>query len=188
MTAYKHPNLFIISMSDNIIKNERRDIYSLHLLKAICAICVVILHVPPVGLRLAILPFCRIAVPCFLLVSGYFLVGSEGISQDRIKRATLKIIKLILFSNFVYLCFRSFENYVNNGTWVLDKWMTFDFWIDNLIGGGSLCGPLWYLNSYCQGLIVLYLVCRFSNKLTINMIKFFYHCCSFLFFLPAITL
>lgn len=84
---------------------------SLYILKAICALFVVFLHIPSISLEGAVLqPLLRIAVPCFLMISGYYIVSDRKIREEKVKRQCRKIVQLLIvgnlaFAGFVIFCF-----------------------------------------------------------------------------------
>ena len=59
----------------NIVE-QRKSISSLYVLKAICAFLVVIIHFP-MKYGYYFYPIVRIAVPCFFMISGYFLYSDN---------------------------------------------------------------------------------------------------------------
>lgn len=60
----------------NILKIGGNEAF--YILKAFCACWVVFLHLPGISKEsLLFLPFLRIAVPCFFMISGYYLVSNN---------------------------------------------------------------------------------------------------------------
>jgi len=58
-------------------KTQKKDIPGLFALKALCALFVVIIHVPFIG-KDTLAPIIRIAVPCFFMISGFFLYSGNA--------------------------------------------------------------------------------------------------------------
>nr|WP_302830143.1 acyltransferase family protein [uncultured Bacteroides sp.] len=54
----------------------KKEIQSIYVLKAICALLVVGIHVPSM-LTNPLSPITRMAVPCFFMISGYFIVSNK---------------------------------------------------------------------------------------------------------------
>lgn len=79
---------------------RREAISSLYVLKAICAFIVVACHSP---MKAFPMPFHDIAVPCFFMITGYFLY-SEDVAKT-VKKAfqnAKKVLGILLFFTCVY--------------------------------------------------------------------------------------
>lgn len=137
------------------INGGQQGIYNL---KALCALFVVIYHVPMLwGAQLT--PLAGVAVPCFFMISGYFLYS--GIQNEEIKKARRwikKILFIILFLNVFYL-------FVNYESVVRRYESSCDFYIPMLFHGGLISGVLWYLTAFWEALVVFIIVRCFSSKL-----------------------
>ena len=71
-----------------------------YILKAFCACWVVFLHLPGISKEsLLFLPFLRIAVPCFFMISGYYLVSNNDLDGDKVTVQLKKVVRLVVFSN-----------------------------------------------------------------------------------------
>ena len=77
--------------------------YSLDVLKCICALLVVFLHIPS-ELTYYYMPLTRIAVPVFFMISGYCIVGND--IEGKIKRSISRLLWLILWSSAIYILAR----------------------------------------------------------------------------------
>lgn len=138
-----------------------REIPALQMLKALAAFAIVDIHFPT-GI-INVLPLDRTAVPIFLMITGYFLLNSEGqLTLSRIKRTLIKVVKLDLIAQLIYLVL----SIVEVTFWQPDK-MEFRFstkaLIQVLLVGDSWGGVLWYLHGVAQAMIVLYLLVRFKR-------------------------
>ncbi len=129
------------------------ELPSLMALKAICAFTVIQIHVIT-DYKIYILPFYRIVVPIFFMISGYFLLNSSGdVNPDRIKRAVVKMIKIIVGINIIYA-----------GYWLIhaipkDNFSLFtslDSWIRFILYGDTFCYALWYLECYLEALLIIW--------------------------------
>lgn len=145
----------------------KREIQSLYVLKALSAFFVVLIHFP-LSCQALITPVIRTAVPVFFIISGYFLVASDGsISKDKVKRGIVKMIKYVLLYNCLFVVF----NYLFYGyATVYDelKW---------LLATAVLASPfgyhLWYLTAYLQVLIYLYVAMYIKRKFMFQVAPFF---------------
>lgn len=137
---------------------------SIYILKAICACFVVFIHIPDINNEvLLILPFIRIAVPCFFMISGFYLVSGEDISALKVKKQIIRILKVIIFSNAIYLIYWIISNVVQERPILDSSWLTLRFWGRWLLVGDNICYPLWYLTSYMQVLLIIRLVLVFRR-------------------------
>lgn len=76
-------------------------VYGLDILKALCAFCVIIIHAPFFGkIDDYIDALCRIAVPVFFLITGYFYTDAQ-----RQKRELAQIKKIFLLCFFSYVLY-----------------------------------------------------------------------------------
>lgn len=134
------------------------EIPSLQILKFICSIFVIQIHVPS-GLSWLIVPFCRVAVPIFFMISGYFLLSNDGhIDSTKIKRTLLKIIRIAIPIQILYmlyhLCICIYVHPEKMGEMFIDPWS----WIRLILFGDQFCGALWYLNAYMYSLCILLMI------------------------------
>lgn len=79
----------------NAQSDGRKEIPSLYVLKALCALFVVMIHTDFVG-KAYLSPVIRIAVPCFYILSGYFLYA--GNAQKECSRAWRWVKKAFLLA------------------------------------------------------------------------------------------
>lgn len=147
---------------DNFINKNKKRYESLDFIKAICAIMVIILHVPirgNIGLEISVLS--RTAVPIFFLISGFLfsIKNSKGINMNNdIKRQLNNIVRISLVSFLVYFFFEfnkkdilSFLNLKN-----ILKLIIFN--------EPSVGGHLWYLFAYIYILIIFLLVQKYKKE------------------------
>lgn len=139
-----------------------RELTGLQILKFLCALMVVEIHIPSFG-HPYLLPFCRIAVPVFFLISGYFMMDREGfIRKDKIKRIFIKILRLTVFVNVCYLFYRFLSCLrIDDG---FDKtFLNYKFWGRIFLTGDGAACQLWYLTAYLQLLIIFYAAIRIKR-------------------------
>jgi|GEM_PF-1907424 hypothetical protein len=132
-----------------------------YILKAFCACWVVFLHLPGISKEsLLFLPFLRIAVPCFFMISGYYLVSNNDLDRDKVIIQLKKVVHLVLFYNGLFLLWKMFSNYLLLLPIVDEKWGLMEFWLEWLLKGDNICYPFWYLTAYFQVLIILWIVSK----------------------------
>lgn len=130
---------------------------SLYILKAICALFVVLLHIPSISFEGAVLqPILRIAVPCFLMISGYYIVSDRKIREEKVKRQCRKIVQLLIVGNLAFAGFVIVNNIILNQPIFPIGWQTPKFWINLILFGDVICYPFWYLTSYFQALLLIW--------------------------------
>lgn len=136
-----------------LYRSEISDIPALNLLKLICAFMVVGIHIDFI-LNPYVKFLYRIAVPVFYIISGYFIVDQTGkLSMLRLKKTVVKVVKLIVISNLVYYAF--FALVSHRFSYPL---------LPTIIEGKTICGALWYLNSYLECLLVMILLVRLNKE------------------------
>lgn len=127
----------------------------IHVLKFICAIMVICIHCD--GMIPHLKPLCRVAVPIFCMISGYFIINDKGtLSEDRIKRVFFKVLNITIIAKLIYI----FVNYIQFKLGWIDVVFPkdFDYYLRFLITGKTEFGfHLWYLWAYLQALVVIWL-------------------------------
>lgn len=100
--------------------------------------------------------FDGIAVPIFLMITGYFLFSPRAeVVASRALRSSLKILPAILILNLVYLLPLLWRGDSPIGSmYDLVKW---------LLVGKKIEGVLWYLTALAYALLVVYTVCRLGG-------------------------
>lgn len=140
-------------------KTQKKDIPGLFALKALCALFVVIIHVPFIG-KDTLAPIIRIAVPCFFMISGFFLYsGNAQTETTKAWKWVKKAFMLAFFINLFYFLFSS----------ILGNFNIISF-IKSFITGDSVAGHLWYLTALWQGLILFILTRKYLNPYIIHLI------------------
>jgi surface polysaccharide O-acyltransferase-like enzyme len=138
-----------------------REIPALQMLKALAAFAIVDIHFGNGFIRT--LPLDRTAVPIFLMITGYFLLNADGyLTLSRIKHTLIKVVKLDLIAQLIYLVMSIIEV----AFWTPEK-MDLRFstkaLIEVVLVGNSWGGVLWYLHGVAQALVVLYLLVRYNR-------------------------
>ncbi len=134
---------------------DKRNFDSLHILKAICAFLVIVHHSYLFGQHYTA-PIRVTMVPCFFMISGFFLYRNcirdefAKIKQWCIK-ALIWLISLGIFYSITNCIFR-------------DSQFPLKAQLYNIFTGSSICVVLWYLSALWQGLIIIHLTTRLSQK------------------------
>lgn len=138
-----------------------KRIYSLDSLRIICALLIICIHCPIYSYKDYILPICRIGVPIFFIISGYFLYSKDKVqTKIHIKRSIIKISKVYIFSLILFFIY-SLINSINTNDFSsisIGPWKLFIF----ITQCSSLFFPydyhLWFLIALIQGLILFYTI------------------------------
>lgn len=150
-------------MSKRGIKLEEtkgKRLNDLDVLKVICAFLVICIHISYKGnLGNTITPLCRIAVPIFFMIIGYFYYKTSKSPLKQIK----KVLILIILANCLYFVF----GIMINGQIELP---TKEDIVKSLIFNSSpFAFHLWYLNALLYVLIIVYI----ADKLNIRKKMYF---------------
>ncbi len=141
----------------------RKEISSLYILKTLCALFVVMIHTPFWGKDI-LSPIIRCAVPCFFLISGYFLYSDElKKTREKLLKTLKKIFVAILVTNAVYLICKLINGRIFSWGEITDIFIT----------GESICLPLWYLTAYAWALVFLLIFLRKTDRLLVVFPIFF---------------
>lgn len=147
MTALSHQN------STGLAYPGGYELPSLMALKAFCAFVVIQIHVIT-DYKIYILPFYRVVVPIFFMISGYFMLDSSGgVSTGKIKRAIVKMIKIIIGINIIYATYWLIHAFL------IDNFSLFTLpksWIRLILYGDTFCYALWYLGCYLEVLLIIW--------------------------------
>lgn len=146
-----------------------KDLPGLQILKLLGAIAVIHLHASNVfGPAWNIV--WRLAVPCFFMISGYFMLNRLGqLEHSRIERTLKKMIKLIVLASMIYLAIKWSIDYmldaVSPGKFshLLDSTQSPQFWTRLFLFGDGAEAHLWYIMAYAQLLALLWLVVKIKS-------------------------
>lgn len=130
--------------------------YSLDSLKCLCAVLIVFLHVRT-PYSACYLPLTRCAVPCFLLVSGYLLMGPN--MEGRIIRSSQRILKLIVWSSILFAFVEFIKGHGDFTSVIPSRKDWFDFFVFNDNPWGF---HLWYLGAYLYVLFICFFIERYK--------------------------
>ena len=131
---------------------------SIDVLKLICAFLIVCIHIPPEiggGYSVAL---CRIGVPIFLMISGYFYRKEKAIGQIK------KIGTLFIEANLLYVAWSLLYGPVSGNYPAVGIKAVLKFIFLNVSPFG---GHLWYLGAILYVLIVVYVVDKTGVRRTL---------------------
>jgi len=141
------------------ISPQRQSIDSLYVLKFLAACSIILIHVPTIKV---LLPISRLGVPCFFMISGYFLYDQEHfINTEKVKKVLKKIAIITLKIHIIYFIIVTLLNFLYDGDcrikwndWIFDAKVIFygestPFYIYNNI-------VFWYLTAYIETLLIFY--------------------------------
>ena len=139
---------------------ENKRLSNLDVLKAICAFLVICIHISYKDkLGNIVTPLCRIAVPIFFMITGFFYYKTSKKPLKQIK----KVFILIILSNLLYFVF---EMILNGNPKIPSK----EDIKNSLLYNSSPFGfHLWYLNALLYVLIIVYL----ADKIKIRKFLYF---------------
>lgn len=138
------------------LKNLNMDIY-----RMLASIMIVAIHIYPLAAfhdgidYLFTRVLFRIAVPLFLMITGYYLLPKAETNLSILKKYTIKIIKIYIFSILLYLPINLYNGYFQN------------FSILSLIKDIFITGTfyhLWYFPALLYGLWILYFILKIKDK------------------------
>ena len=146
------------------VELKQGSIASLYVLKAICAFLVVVIHFP-MKYGYYFYPIVRIAVPCFFMISGYFLYNDNREKMlTNLKRALRKTLKVTIFAYAFYILTAAFISLIFGGR--VNFGLGLELikscsWITFILAGPQIgAGHLWYLVAYIETLLVIWLFAR----------------------------
>lgn len=128
--------------------------------RLIAAALVILIHSPLPGVVGNIIEsVARIAVPFFFMVSGYFAFGLE---RDRLKRQTVKTLKLLIWSVAVYFAWELLWSlYKGTTVTVLKTYFSLETLFETFVlNTGTLLGHLWFV----LALLYCYIIYRLFYK------------------------
>ena len=148
-------NLFSKDTTPHLVYQGGKDIEGLKLLKFICAVLVVQIHVYSFA-QSFLLPLCRIAVPIFFMVTGYFLPNSKSgvITYPKLRKSFWKVFKITVWAQVIWILFLAFCSFRRIDTFV-ERYGTIDNLIRFILYGDIFGFMLWYLNTLLQTLLLV---------------------------------
>ena len=177
----------------------RESVFSLYILKAVSAVLIVFIHLPGIGLEATVLqPLMRIGVPCFFMITGYFLIDWESVLQSqrdnifhscsssrRVIEQIYKVLVLTVKINIIYWFLLALKRYVYDC-----PIFSFDITSSNdyikllriLFVGDVIDSVFWYLTSLWEALVVIYFLLKVFRGDSNKTFKFLFLCTPLLLF------
>lgn len=125
---------------------------NLDLLKFLCAVLVVFLHIKT-PYQQYILPLTRCAVPCFLIISGYFLFNADHVKfQTGLKKNIKKIFRIFIWSSLLFAVVKFMFALKQHDFSFLSLKALINFVVFN---ENPFCGHLWYIGAYLYTLLIV---------------------------------
>jgi len=105
--------------------NVAKKYDSIDFFKGICCIACVFIHYNfPGELGIAVKTVCRIAVPFFFFVSGYFFLNKDNvITKERLKSKINHILKMLFYSGIFYAIFCVIGYKVMSKSWTISNFV-----------------------------------------------------------------
>jgi len=142
---------------NNLCYHGNKELPGLYILKLLAALMVIQIHIGT-PLRFMVLPLCRIAVPAFFMISGYFLPDNHGdITRNRVGRSLSKILKITLLANAVYIGYQMLGCVLHPGMFAC-RFLNIKFWLQLFLVGNVASIHLWYLTAFLETYIVLWIM------------------------------
>ena len=151
----------------------RKQLAAIDIAKYVSALLVVCIHTFPfIDINETfntyfIQTVCRMAVPFFFTISGYFffrkLTNDEEENKELLKRYLFRLLKIYLIWTVIYLPYTIY-NYVSAGT----GWIGIISYLRNFLLNGSYY-HLWFLPALMTGMIIAYFL--YQKKGMVFMLK-----------------
>ena len=137
----------------------KERIHSIDVMRIVMSFLVVTIHIPFKGTAGKVfISFGKIAVPFFLVVSGYMLYRNEcSEMMPRLKKQALKMLIFYVAANVVYAAAQLILAYVNNERFYINKENILNFLFFNF---SPFSEHLWFLGSALYALLILMLLCK----------------------------
>ena len=158
------------------MESNTKDLNSIYILKAIAALLVVCNHIPnflfpdlnnyntngitnwyDLFLFPKLEPIIRLAVPIFLMISGFFIYKNNDTFRTSLKKSIIKVLKIIIIVNSIYILAYT----IGFHQFPIRSWNAF---FNIILFGTSLSPHLWYLNAFLGALVFFYVISFITHK------------------------
>lgn len=131
--------------------------YSLDLLKFILAFLIVLHHTPS-HFHDILQPITTCAVPTFFMVSGFLLIGRDGVfTPQRTMKNAVRITKIFCWALVIFYIW----NWIRHGEPYIPS--SKDIFLLVFANNEPVAGHLWYLMAYAYALLIITLLARNGN-------------------------
>ncbi len=156
-------------MSEKTNEGVKRVI-GIDILRVICSFLVVCIHVSTkTGVGKNVEAIARVAVPIFLMITGFFYNGVE--KSNRVNKQIKKVFKYVVLTNILYFVWQIIVNAASNGnislyfrSFELKTLMEFIF-----LNNSPFAWHIWYLNALLYVLIIVKFLDKFFGKQYTNV-------------------
>lgn len=142
---------------------EKREVYpGIYLLKAICAFFVVATHVPQYASGY-FQPLICIAVPCFYMVTGFFLFSGDSTVERRLAwKWAKKAFVLLIITSIFYLYWNDKDFFALSPGYKLRVFCQ----------GGIIAPHLWYLSAMWEALLIFCVIRKLCSDRALEKMLF----------------
>ena len=133
---------------------------NLDIARLVASFLVVAIHISPFATISTDLDFCfsrviaRLAVPLFLMITGYFLLPKALDDSSKLKKYIIKIVKLYVFCIIIYLPLNIYKHDFNN--------LNLITFLKSIFIEGTIY-HLWYFPALILGIVLTYLILKKIN-------------------------
>lgn len=134
--------------------------YSIDILKTICCFLIIIIHISW-NFKEEILPLTRCAVPCFFMISGFFLYQKDGIDLCKIKHTIKHILYVTLWASLLFFLWCEYTNIACNNCFFIPPIRSICSWL--VCNNYPFSYHLWYLYAYIYVLLLILFVEKYKK-------------------------
>lgn len=134
--------------------------HSIDILKVICSFLVIIIHISW-NFKAQILPLTRCAVPCFFMISGFFLYQDGGIKLSKVTKTLKNMFKITLWFSLLFVVYSEYLNIKGNNELFIPAIRSVCSWI--FCNNFPFAYHLWYLYAYIYVLSIVYFVEKYRK-------------------------
>ena len=175
-------------MEECVVKKQKRNVW-LDLFRYLLAFMVVCIHFDKEIFGFNIKPLCRLAVPMFFMISGFFASAENKENEiEKAKNGIKRTLKYYLIGVVIAILYDVIPNITNGQKLneivmeVFNKDMFFNFFVLNKPLSLTGAGVLWFLNALIVVQTFHYIMLKFFNT---KIYKYLIPVCVFLFMYPA---
>lgn len=134
--------------------------YSIDILKTICCFLIIIIHLSW-NFKEEILPLTRCAVPCFFMISGFFLYQKDGIELCKIKKSIKHILHITLWASLLFFLWSECNNIARHNSFFIPPIRSVYSWL--FCNNYPFSYHLWYLYAYIYVLLLILFVEKYKK-------------------------
>ncbi len=142
------------------------------IMKAVAAFMVVMIHVhPDTTIYNGLVAICRMAVPFFFMISGYYSGSFVSLKTRRVVNNIKKILKLVILSNLAYFLIEiGYACLQNELADYVGSLLNMQTWIKFVVFNTSpFSTHLWYLSAYLYVLLIDYLTSKMNVQARVKV-------------------